>query len=133
MGRTLLITGGSGYFGSILVERSVAADDRVRILDLNPPAAGTDAEFVQGDVRDRAVVRSACEGADVVLHNVAQVPLAKDRALFESVNVGGMANLLVAARDAGVSKLVSTSSSAVFGIPDANPVTEGTRPKPLEA
>ena len=54
------------------------------------------AEFVAGDVRDRAAVRAACEGVDVVFHNVAQVPLAKDRALFDAVNVGGTANVLVA-------------------------------------
>jgi nucleoside-diphosphate-sugar epimerase len=67
-----------------------------------------------------------------VLHNVAQVPLARDRRLFRSVNVVGTANLLVAARDAGVAKVVHTSSSAVFGIPDANPVTEDSRRRPLE-
>jgi nucleoside-diphosphate-sugar epimerase len=78
------------------------------------------------------VVRAACEGIDVVFHNVAQVPLAKDRALFRSVNVIGTANLLVAARDAKVTKVVHTSSSAVFGIPASNPVTEDTPPRPLE-
>ena len=68
-----------------------------------------------------------------MLHNVAQVPLAKDPDLFDSVNVTGTANLLVAARDAGVGKVVHTSSSAIFGIPEHNPVTEETPPRPLEA
>jgi nucleoside-diphosphate-sugar epimerase len=77
-------------------------------------------------------VRAACESIDVVFHNVAQVPLARDRALFRSVNVVGTANLLVAARDAKVTKVVHTSSSAVFGIPASNPVTEDTPPRPLE-
>ncbi|MGH9015494.1 MAG: NAD-dependent epimerase/dehydratase family protein [Acidimicrobiia bacterium] len=131
---TLLVTGGSGYFGTILVDRALARGDRVRIFDLNPPGprAGT-VEYVQGDVRDRETLRAACDDVDVVLHNVAQVPLARDRALFWSVNVVGTANLLVAARDAGVAKVVHTSSSAVFGIPDANPVTEETPGRPLEA
>jgi nucleoside-diphosphate-sugar epimerase len=88
---------------------------------------------VQGDVRDAAATRAACDGIDVVFHNVAQVPLAKDRDLFDEVNVGGTANLLVAARDARVSKVVHTSSSAVFGIPDHNPVTEASPCRPLEA
>jgi nucleoside-diphosphate-sugar epimerase len=79
------------------------------------------------------VVRAASDGVDVVLHNVAQVPLAKDRELFWSVNVVGTANVLLAARQAGVGKVVSTSSSAIFGIPDHNPVVEDTPPKPLEA
>ena len=96
-----------------------------------PTLAG--AEFVAGDVRDRAAVRAACDGVDVVFHNVAQVPLAKDRALFDAVNVGGTANVLVAARDARVAKVVHTSSSAVFGIPEHNPVTEDSPCRPLEA
>jgi len=131
MSRTVLVTGGSGYFGTVLASQALARGDRVRVLDRNPPVG--DFEFVQGDVRDRSVVRHACEGVDAVFHNVAQVPLARDRDLFESVNVVGTANVLVAARDAGVAKVVHTSSSAIFGIPDSNPVTEDTPPRPLEA
>lgn len=127
----VLVTGGSGYFGTILVERLVGRGDDVRVLDVNPPAH--DVEHVAADVRDADAVRAACTDVDVVLHNVAQVPLAKDRDLFWSVNVMGTANVLLGARDAGVGKVVSTSSSAIFGIPDRNPVTEDTPPRPLEA
>jgi nucleoside-diphosphate-sugar epimerase len=134
MARSLLVTGGSGYFGSLLAEQALARGDAVRIFDLNPPGpALAAAEYFPGDVRDRAAVRKACEGIDVVLHNVAQVPLAKDRALFDAVNVGGTANVLVAARDARVGKVVHTSSSAVFGIPEHNPVSEDAPCRPLEA
>lgn len=131
--RTLLVTGGSGYFGSLLVDQAVARGDRVRIFDLEPPVEATAAEVVIGDIRDRSALAEACDGVDAVLHNVAQVPLAKDHDLFRSVNVVGTANVLLAARDAGVGKVVHTSSSAVFGIPDANPVTEETPGRPLEA
>jgi len=130
---TILVTGGAGYFGSILTEQALARGDRVRVLDLNAPAPRDGVDVVVGDVRDLDAVRAACDGVDVVLNNVAQVPLAKDRELFWSVNVGGTANVLVAARASGVHKVVHTSSSAIFGIPDANPVTESTPPKPLEA
>jgi nucleoside-diphosphate-sugar epimerase len=138
MGRTVLVTGGSGYFGTVLVGQALARGDRVRIFDLNRPEQPAkppigDLEHVVGDVRDRAAVRAACDGVDVVLHNVAQVPLAKDRALFDSVNVVGTANVLVGARDAGVTKVVHTSSSAVFGIPETNPVREDSPCRPLEA
>lgn len=130
----VLVTGGSGYFGSMVAEQALARGDSVRILDLNPPAEGLGSvEYVAGDIRDRAVVRAACADIDVVFHNVAQVPLARDRELFESVNVGGTARVLAAARDAGVGKVVHTSSSAIFGIPETNPVREDTRPRPLEA
>jgi nucleoside-diphosphate-sugar epimerase len=107
--------------------------DRVRVFDLNPPVPHPGIEYIAGDVRDRAAVTAACDGADVVLHNVAQVPLARDRDLFRSVNVTGTANVLLAARDRGVAKVVHTSSSAIFGIPDHNPVTEDTPGRPLEA
>lgn len=175
MTRTVLVTGGSGYFGSILTDLTLDRGDRVRVLDLNPlgdrdravpvspsgtssdadldrldtdaisaerrlmpevESVSTDApelEFVQGDIRDLDTVRAACDGVDVVLHNVAQVPLAKDRALFWSVNVTGTVNVLLAARDAGVAKVVHTSSSAIFGIPESNPVTEDTPGRPVEA
>lgn len=132
MSRTVVITGGSGYFGEILADRVLAGGDRVRVVDVNPPRR-TGVEFAAADVRDLAATRAACDGADVILHNVAQVPLARDRELFWSVNVGGTANVLLAARDAGVAKVVHTSSSAIFGIPDANPVTEDTPPRPVEA
>ena len=129
---TTLITGGAGYFGELLVAAAQQRGDTVRVLDLHAvDIAGV--ESVVADVRDLDAVRAACAGVDVVLHNVAQVPLAKDKELFWSVNVGGTANVLVAARDAGVRKVVSTSSSAIFGIPERNPVTEETPPRPLEA
>ncbi|HEV7722506.1 MAG TPA: NAD-dependent epimerase/dehydratase family protein [Iamia sp.] len=130
---TYLVTGGSGYFGSLLADIALARGDRVRIFDIEPPVDPTEAEVVVGDVHDRAALASACDGVDVILHNVAQVPLAKDHELFWSVNVVGTANVLLAARDAGVAKVVHTSSSAIFGIPERNPVTEDTPGLPLEA
>ena len=130
---TVLVTGGSGYFGTVLAEGALARGDRVRVFDVQPPADAPGVEYVQGDVRDRDAVREACDGVDVVLHNVAQVPLAKDKELFWSVNVLGTANVLLAARDARVAKVVNTSSSAIFGIPESNPVTEETPGRPLEA
>ncbi|HLY38904.1 MAG TPA: NAD-dependent epimerase/dehydratase family protein [Candidatus Binatia bacterium] len=129
-----LVTGGSGYFGSLLVQRLLERGYACRVFDLSDAAdRPPEVEFVRGDVRDPAAVQRACTGIDVVFHNVAQVPLAKDRELFESVNVGGTAVLLQAARAAGVRKVVHTSSSAVFGAPRTNPVTEDTPPTPGEA
>lgn len=129
-----LVTGGSGYFGSLLVAELKAQGQQVRVLDLvdaddRPP----DVEFVRGDIRVARDVRRAVDGVDVVYHNVAQVPLARDKALFESVNVGGTNTLLTSAEAAGVGKVVYTSSSAVFGIPQSNPVLPDTRPTPVEA
>jgi nucleoside-diphosphate-sugar epimerase len=105
----------------------------VRIFDLiDVPDRPTEVEFVQGDIRDLAAVRRACEGMDVVYHNVAQVPLVKNNDLFWSVNKGGTATLLEAAHAAGVKKVVHTSSSAIFGIPSHNPVDWRVELTPVE-
>ena len=129
-----VVTGGSGYFGSLLVRKLREQGQAVRVFDLvDPDDRPPEVEFAQGDIRDLAAVRRACEGATRVYHNVAQVPLAKDRHLFQSVNVQGTENLLSAAKDAGVRKVVYTSSSAVYGVPERNPVTEDMTPHPREA
>lgn len=131
--RTCVVTGGSGYFGSLLVRRLVEEGRRVRIFDINDADdRPSGVEFHQGDVRDADACRRVCEGADLVFHCVAQVPLAKDSALFWSVNRDGTRNVLQAAKDAGVKKLVYTSSSAVFGVPKEFPITADTPPCPSE-
>ncbi|HWL42942.1 MAG TPA: NAD-dependent epimerase/dehydratase family protein [Ilumatobacter sp.] len=128
----MLVTGGSGYFGSLLARQLVARGDTVRVFDLNP-TDDPEVELVQGDIRDVAAVEAACRGVDVVYHNVAQVPLARDHALFDSVNRTGTLTMLEAARRQGVGKVVSTSSSAIYGVPRVNPVTELTPPSPGES
>jgi nucleoside-diphosphate-sugar epimerase len=128
------VTGGNGYFGRLLVERLVQEGHAVRVLDIDTEGAGgAGVEVLRGDIRDTQVVREAVDAVDVVYHNVAQVPLAKDPHLLRSVNVDGTVTLLAAAAQAGVAKVVHTSSSAVFGVPDANPVLPTTVPKPQEA
>jgi nucleoside-diphosphate-sugar epimerase len=129
-----LITGGSGYFGALLRDRLITAGEAVRVLDISdaldrPP----EVEFARADIRDRSAVQRAASGCQVIYHCVAQVPLAKDRLLFEEVNVRGTENTLIAAQSAGVRKMVYVSSSAIFGAPRANPVTEETEPSPGEA
>ncbi|MFZ4811718.1 MAG: NAD-dependent epimerase/dehydratase family protein, partial [Ilumatobacteraceae bacterium] len=129
-----LVTGGSGYFGSLLVEHLRRAGHEVRVLDLfDTDDRPSDVEIVVGDIRDRATVAAAVDGVDIVFNNVAQVPLAKDHHLLRSVNVDGTVLLLDEARRAKVSKIVHTSSSAVFGIPATNPVLPTTVPSPVEA
>ncbi|MBE7482045.1 MAG: NAD-dependent epimerase/dehydratase family protein [Polyangiaceae bacterium] len=129
-----LVTGGSGYFGEVVVQRLLERGDSVRVFDLvdneDRPAH---VELVRGDVRDRDAVRRALEGVEVVHHNVAQVPLAKNRHEFWSVNVDGTRLVLDEALRAGVRKVVLVSSSAVYGVPDQNPVTLATPPRPREA
>lgn len=131
---TALITGGSGYFGSLLRDRLRERGQAVRVFDLSDADdRPSDVAFVRGDIRDAAQVKQAVTGCDVVYHCVAQVPLAKDKELFHSVNVHGTENLLRAALEAKLRKVIYVSSSAVFGVPKSNPVTENTPPTPGEA
>ena len=128
-----LVTGGSGYFGSLLVDQLRQKGERVRVLDLNEPDEGPDdVEFHRGDIRDAAACRQACAGTTTVYHCVAQVPLARDNHLFWTVNRDGTRTLLQAAKDAGVRKVIYTSSSAVFGVPRSVPITRDTAPSPAE-
>ena len=127
-----LVTGGAGYFGSLLVARLLEAKRRVRVFDLNAPDDVTGADVVRGDIRDRDAIRRACEGVSVVHHNVAMVPLAKDKQAFETVNRDGTRNMLEGAKATGVRKIIAMSSSAVFGAPGRNPVNEETVPYPGE-
>lgn len=128
-----LVTGGSGFFGHLLVERLLARGDSVRNFDLTPADdefAGVD--FHHGDIRDAGAVRRACEGVDTIYHNVAQQPLSKDPELMRTVNLDGTRNLLSAALDAGVRKVIFTSSTAIFGIPAELPIRRSTKPTPCE-
>lgn len=129
-----LVTGGSGYFGEVVAKRLLERGDSVRVFDLvDNEDRSKDVELVKGDIRDRDAVRRALEGVEVVHHNVAQVPLAKNRHEFWSVNVDGTRILLDEALRAGARKVILVSSSAVYGVPDSNPVTLTTRPSPREA
>jgi len=129
-----LVTGGSGYFGSLLVRHLVDAGHRVRVLDLHDADDRPgDVEFVAGDIRDAATVDRAVAGCEVVFNSVAQVPLAKDETLLRTVNADGTALLLDATERHRVRKVVHISSSAVFGVPATNPVLPSTIPSPVEA
>lgn len=128
-----LVTGGSGYFGTTLVEALRSQGLPVRIFDVNEPSPiPPGVEFVRGDICDADAVRRACEGVEAIHHNVALVPLAKDKSAFWSVNRDGTRNLLEAALAARVRKVVNMSSSAVFGVPSRNPVDDSVSPRPLE-
>ena len=134
MDKTVLVTGGSGYFGSKLIQNLRSKGFECRNFDINKPVEPQNkVEFVQGDIRNIREITSACEGIDIVHHNVAQVPLAKDDKLFKSVNYEGVENILNASLRNKVKKVVYTSSSAVFGVPTQNPVTELTIPTPAES
>jgi nucleoside-diphosphate-sugar epimerase len=129
----ILVTGGSGYFGTSLVELLRDRGQAVRILDLREPDRdASDIECIVGDIRDASTVDRACQGVDTIYHCVAQVPLAKDKDLLWTVNREGTRNLLESAKTNNVRKVIYVSSSAVFGVPDEVPITPNTQPRPAE-
>ncbi len=124
--RTFLVTGAAGFIGSHLVERLLHLGQSVVGLDdfstghrTNVDAfVGDGYRFVEGDIRDPAACQRAVEGVEVVLHQAAlgSVPRSIDNPqLTHAVNVDGFLNMLVAARDAGVTRFVYASSSSVYG------------------
>ncbi len=127
---TYLVTGGAGFIGSHIVEELLRArrGARVRVLDnfstgrrenLQNAEFGTrNAEVIEGDIRDLATVRRAMEGADYVLHQAALPSVQRsvqDPLTSNEVNVTGTLNVLTAAREAGVRRVVVASSSSVYG------------------
>jgi nucleoside-diphosphate-sugar epimerase len=129
----VLITGGSGYFGSVLVRRLLEQGVNVAVFDIEDAHdRPEDVAFIRGDIRDPHAIRTACHGMDHVYHCVAMVPLAKSARKFWSVNQEGTRNILQACLESEVRKVVHISSSAVFGIPEKNPVDDTVKPRPQE-
>lgn len=136
-----LVTGGAGFIGSHLVHRLVSEGHRVRVLDNlsegrreNLTEVMEAIEFLVGDLRDRAVVRRAVAGVEYVLHQAAlrSVPRSvADPFATHDVNVTGTLSLLLAARDAGVRRVVFASSSSVYGAVSELPLRESQKPRPL--
>ena len=135
-----LVTGGSGFIGSHIAAALCAQGDSVRILDNFSTGnrenlqAAPGAEVIEGDIRSYHIVREAVEGCDIVLHQAAlpSVPRSvKDPITSNEVNVVGTLNVLDAARDAKVSRLVYASSSSVYGQNPALPKREEMTPQPM--
>jgi nucleoside-diphosphate-sugar epimerase len=124
-GNRFLVTGGTGFIGSFVVERLVAEGAGVLVFDATPQpanlgAVAAEVEIVAGDVRDVEAVARATEGAAGVFH-MAVLPLGptiEQPRLGLEVNVDGTFNLLEAAERAGVRKVVFSSASSVYGDTD---------------
>src|SRR5678809_72143 len=135
-----LVTGGAGFIGSHLAEELLRRGETVRVADdfstgtreHLPP--GSPVDVVEGDLSDGAVARRAVAGCDYVLHQAAipSVPRSvKDPLTSNRANIDASLNVLVAARDAGVKRLVYAGSSSAYGETPALPKVETMATAPL--
>ncbi len=142
-----LVTGGAGFIGSNIAQALLSRGDRVRVLDnfstgkrenLSPPGMSSDLaanlEVLDGDIADPSTCHKAVDSMDYVFHEAAipSVPRSVARPVESNrANIDGTLNLLVAARDSGVKRLIFASSSAVYGNAPGFPRKETIAPDPL--
>jgi UDP-glucose 4-epimerase len=138
---TFLVTGGAGFIGSHIAEQLVRDGRDVRILDNfstgrreNIAAFADRVALIKADIRDLPAVREAVRGAEVVFHQAAlgSVPRSlDDPASTNAVNVTGTLNVLIAAKDAGVKRVIYASSSSVYGDSSEFPQREDHATRPV--
>lgn len=136
-----LVTGGAGFIGSNMVRFLLNKGMKVRVLDNfetgkeeNLAEVADQIELIHGDIRDSATTQKACQKVEVVYHLAAlgSVPRSmKDPQTTHDVNVGGIFNMLMAARDANAKRFVFASSSSVYGDNNVLPQHEGLPMSPI--
>jgi len=139
----VLVTGGAGFIGSNLTEALLKQGHLVRVLDnfstgrkknLTFDHAYSSLEIIEADIRDLTVCLEAVKGVEYVFHQAALPSVQRsveDPLSCNSVNVGGTLNVLLAARDAGVKRLIYASSSSVYGDTPTLPKREDMPPNPV--
>jgi len=141
MSETYLVTGGAGFIGSHVVEELLKRGESVRVIDNfstghreNLSDFARDVHLVEGDLRSYERAHRAVAGADYVIHLAAlpSVPRSvQDPLTTNAVNITGTLNILLAARDAGVRRVVTASSSSVYGPSAVSPKDESLVPSPI--
>lgn len=137
----ILVTGGAGFIGSHLVEELVKRGETTRVLDnlatghlKNLDAVKNKIEFIQGDIADENTTQNAARDVDIIFHQAAlpSVPRSiKNPRASHDANLTGTLNVLIAARDHGVKRVVLASSSSVYGNSPQLPKVETFEPSPL--
>lgn len=137
----VLVTGGGGFIGSHLAYHLARLGHRVRILDnfatgrrSNVAVLPGDVEVIEGDIQSYERVHNAVRGSEIVFHQAAlpSVPRSiQDPLTSNASNVTGVLNVLLAARDEGVRRVVFASSSSVYGSNPSLPKREDMQPMPI--
>ena len=138
-GMKALVTGGAGFIGSNLVDALVERGDDVRVLDNfstgnRANLEGLDVEVVEGELRSYERVHAAVRGVEVVYHlgALGSVPRSvQDPLTSSAVNIEGTLNVLLAARDEGVRRVIFSSSTSVYGSSRELPTSESTPLDPI--
>lgn len=138
---TYLVTGGAGFIGSNIVDELVRQREDVKVLDdlssgkkKNLEGVLGKIEFIEGDIRDFALLKKTLKGCDYVIHQAAlrSVPKSlKDPILYDEVNVKGTLNILVASSETKVKRVVFASSSSVYGDSPQLPQREDQLSQPI--
>jgi nucleoside-diphosphate-sugar epimerase len=138
---TYIVTGGAGFIGSHVVRELLSRGERVRVIDdlssgslENLENVFENVQFANADIRDLDRLRPLFEGGEYVIHLAARSSVAlsiEDPVTSTAVNIGGTVNVLVAARDARVKRVVFADSAAVYGDSPALPRVESQPPQPL--
>src|SRR6185436_5867126 len=132
-GKRIVVTGGAGFVGSNVVRRLLAEQARVIVLDdfytgddHNLPADESNLEVIRGSVTDYDLVRDVTRGASLVFHLAAGNIIVSTRNPREDyeVNIGGTLNVLMAARELKIPRVVYSSSTSVYGNPKYLPINE---------
>jgi nucleoside-diphosphate-sugar epimerase len=139
MARRVLVTGGAGFIGSNLVGTLLERGDDVRVLDNFSTGSranidGLDVEIIEGELRSYERVHNAVRGVEVVYHlgALGSVPRSvQDPLTSSAVNIEGTLNVLLAARDENVRRVIFSSSTSVYGSSRQLPTTEETPPDPI--
>ncbi len=136
----VFVTGGAGYIGSVGVEKLLTAGHEVMVLDNmrtgRPASIASQATVINGDLRDGAFVSDVLARVkpDAIMHFAAATIVPESVVkpdLYYGINMVGGYNLLEGARQAGIDKIIVSSTAAVYGAPEEIPIKESTATKPV--